>query len=89
MKKNNKSISRRGFIPLMGASLLMPFFSQTKAEASPSPKENDEFATLLTADGEVVRVKRSTLKKVKIIKKKMSNKSLLSWLKPKNKDNRR
>ncbi len=87
-KKDDKSISRRGFIPLVSASLFMPFFSKSKPTSNLNSKEDDEFATLLTPDGEVVKVKRSTLKKVKVLKKNMSNKSLLNWLKPKKSDNR-
>jgi len=86
-KKDDKSISRRGFIPLVSAGLFMPFFSQAKPTGNLNAKEDDEFATLLTPDGEVVKVKRTALKKVKVLKKNMSNKSLLNWLKPKKSNN--
>lgn len=82
-KKNIKSVSRRGFIPLLTASIFFPLFSQSAPLKQVNPKEDDEYATLLTPDGDVVKVKRSALKKVKVIEKKMSNKSLLNWLKPK------
>lgn len=82
-KKDSKSINRRGFLPLVGVSLFIPFFSQSKPVKNVSPKENDEFATLLTPNGGVVKVKRSTLKKAKVLKKNISNRSLLNWLKPK------
>jgi hypothetical protein len=87
-KKDQKSISRRGFIPLLGASMFMPFFSKAAPlKTHSNPQEDEEFATLLTPDGEVVKVKRTALKKVKVLKKNMSNQSLLSWLKPKNSAN--
>jgi hypothetical protein len=82
--KDHKTISRRGFIPLVGAGLFMPFFSKSESlKKHKDPKEDNEFTTLLTPDGKVVKVKRSALKKVKVLKKNMSNKSLLTWLKKK------
>lgn len=79
-----KKISRRGFIPLIGAGLFIPFFSKSApVKKHSNPKEDSEFATLLTPNGEVVKVKRSTLKKGKVLQHNVSNKSLLSWLKPK------
>jgi len=88
-KKDQKSISRRGFIPLVGAGLFMPFFSKSAPlKTHNDPKEDEEFATLLTPEGEVVKVKRTALKKVKVLERNMSNKSLLNWLKPKKSGNR-
>lgn len=78
-EQKEKNISRRFFL---GASILTPFLSS--AESFPQKKtdaEDHEFTTLLTAHGGVVKVKKSALKKAKVIEKKMSNKSLLHWLK--------
>jgi hypothetical protein len=88
-KKHQKSISRRGFIPLVGASMFMPFFSKSAPRITHgTPKEDEEFATLLTPGGEVVKVRRTALKKAKVLEKSMTNKSLLNWLKPKKGNNR-
>ncbi len=86
-KKKHKSITRRGFMPLAGAGVFMPFLGHSKPTKM-DPKEDDEFTTMLTPDGEVVKVKRSALKNVKVLEKNMSNISLLNWLKPKKSDNR-
>lgn len=85
MKPENKSnpLSRRKFL---GASLTLPFLS-VAAPLSAKPagdKAKDlEFTTMLTAEGKAVKVRTSELKNAKVIDKKMSNQSLLSWLKPK------
>jgi hypothetical protein len=79
--KDKKRISRRGMFSLLGSSLLIPMlgFGNT------IPNENevgndDEYQTLLKPDGTTVRVKASTLKKSKVVKKNVSNRSFLSWL---------
>jgi hypothetical protein len=86
---NNKSrkgnqITRRGMLPILGSSLLIPFLGFGKPVsdvATGSEDEKDEeYQTLLKADGSTVKVKVSTLKKSKIIKKNISNKSFLNWL---------
>ena len=79
--KENK-ISRRGVLPIIGSSLLIPFlgFANTKNENIDIPEEKEEYQTLLKPDGTAVKVKVSTLKKAKIVKKNMSNKSFLNWL---------
>jgi hypothetical protein len=38
---------------------------------------------MLTADGKAVKVRKNAVKNAKVIEKKMSNHSLLNWLKPK------
>jgi hypothetical protein len=85
MKPENKNIplSRRKFL---GVSLTLPFLPIAKPlVASPSDVKNqdNEFITMLTAEGKTVKVKKDALDKAKVIEKKMSNQSLLSWLKPK------
>lgn len=75
----NKSISRRGFF---GVGLLLPFLNA--AQPLPTRKEEveeDEFTTMLTTKGTVVRVRKSALKTAKVVERKMSNKSLFNWLK--------
>lgn len=81
--KNPKNISRRGILPFLGSALLIPFLgfgnTETKEESSVSNNE-EEYQTLLKPDGTTVKVKVSTLKRSKIIKKNISNTSFLNWL---------
>ncbi len=77
--KRSKPISRRGFL---GAGVLIPFLGVAhSAPVVPQGKPEDEYTTMLTAKGDVVRVKKNALKNARIVEKKMSNKSLLDWLK--------
>ncbi len=83
MKDNTskgKQISRRGILPIIGSTLLIPFlgFGNSTTQETVDPEE--EYQTLLKPDGTSVKVKVSTIKKSKIIKEKISNKSLLNWL---------
>ena len=83
MKKKSRKeaqISRRGILPLLGGGLLIPFLGFGSNEETDKGLENEEYQTLLKPDGTSVKVKVSTLKKSKIIKKNMSNNSLLNWL---------
>jgi len=79
-RKGNK-ISRRGMLPLLGGGLLIPFlgFSNSDIDTNVIPEE-EEYTTLLKADGTAVKIKTSTLNKSKIVKKNISNKSFLNWL---------
>jgi len=81
-KKNGRQISRRGILPLLGSGLLMPFFGfgNNQEELPTPPSEDEEYQTLLKPDGSAVKVKVSTLKNAKVVKKGVSNKSLLTWL---------
>lgn len=83
MTEKSKWLSRRGFL---GAGLLLPFLSVARTppavhEKEEDKKEEDEYTTMLTAKGGVVKVRKSALKGARIVKKNMSNKSLLDWLK--------
>lgn len=85
MEPNNKSnpLSRKKFL---GISLALPFLPVAKSLAAATAahqKQDDEFVTMLNAEGKAVRVRKDALKTAKVIEKKMSNQSLLSWLKPK------
>lgn len=79
-EKGNK-ITRRGILPILGSTLLIPFlgFGNDNIEKEVVP-ENEEYKTLLKPDGTVVKVKISSLKKSKVVKKNLSNKSFLNWL---------
>ncbi|MBS1554096.1 MAG: hypothetical protein JSU09_04155 [Bacteroidetes bacterium] len=81
MKSN--PFSRRKFL---GFSLALPFLPVARplAKSNADEKnEDDEFITMLTSEGKAVKVRRDAVKNAKVIEKKMSNQSLLSWLKPK------
>ena len=81
----DKSIpfSRRKFL---GLSLTLPFLPVAKPLANTTvdkQSKDDEFVTMLTSEGKAVKVRRDAIKNAKVIEKKMSNQSLLNWLKPK------
>ena len=81
--KKGVQISRRGILPLLGSTLLLPLigFGKTSTiDEIVTPDENEEYQTLLKPDGTAVRVKVSTVKNSKIIQKNVSNESFLSWL---------
>ena len=81
MKKqpeHKKGIGRRQFLPVLGTGLLLPLLP-LKAQ-SLEPAETEEYRTLLKPDGTAVRVKVSSLKQSKVVRKQISNKDLLSWL---------
>ena len=79
-RKGNQ-ISRRRILPILGSGLLIPFLGFTKPiENEIIDSEEEEYQTLLKPDGTSVKVKVSVLKKSKIIKKNISNKSFLHWL---------
>ena len=78
--RKGKQISRRGILPIIGSTLLIPFlgFGNSTTQETVGPEE--EYRTLLKPDGTAVKVKVSAIKKSKIIKENISNKSLLNWL---------
>jgi len=77
--RKGTKISRRGMLPLLGGGLLIPFLGFSNSDNNSIP-EDEEYTTLLKADGTAVKVKTSTLNKSKIVKKNISNKSFLNWL---------
>ncbi len=86
--KKGNPISRRGILPILGSSLLIPFFGMGKplddSLIQPGEEEEEEFQTLLKPDGTTVKVSVDVLKNSKIIKKNINNKSFLQWLGKKN-----
>ncbi len=78
--RKDKKISRRGILPILGSALLLPFLGFGKSTTNSITDPNEEYQTLLKPDGTTVKVKVSTLKKSKILKKNISNKSFLDWL---------
>jgi hypothetical protein len=84
-EKTKKGIqfSRRGILPLLGSTLLLPILGFGKTSMNDEiidSDENEEYQTLLKPDGTAVRVKASAVKNSKIIQKNISNESFLSWL---------
>ncbi len=80
--KKGINISRRKILPILGSGLLIPFlgFGNTDAPEQNDHNDNEEYQTLLKADGTTVKVKVSTLKRSKVVKKNITNKSFLNWL---------
>ena len=84
--EKGKKISRRRILPILGSSLLLPFlgFGETVPEQTIDKEKNtsngEEYHTLLKPDGTIVKVKASTVKNSKVIKKSISNSSFLNWL---------
>ncbi|OGS70841.1 MAG: hypothetical protein A3F91_11635 [Flavobacteria bacterium RIFCSPLOWO2_12_FULL_35_11] len=81
--KKGTQISRRGILPLLGSTLLLPLLGFGKTSTIDEiivSDENEEYQTLLKPDGTAVRVKVSTVKNSKIIQKNISNESFLNWL---------
>jgi hypothetical protein len=79
--KKGKQISRRGILPILGGSLLIPFLGLGKPlNDDLTDADKEEFQTLLKPDGTTVKVKVSALKKSKVIKKNLNNISFLNWL---------
>jgi hypothetical protein len=79
-QNEKKRLSRRGFLPLLGSGLLLPLLGFGKPTCE-IDEENEEYHTLLKKDGTTVRVKKSIVENSKVVKKNISNKSLLEWLK--------
>ena len=79
--KKGAPISRRKILPILGGSLLVPFFGVASSNQEPLTASNDaDYQTLLKPDGTSVKVKVSTVNKSKIIQKNLSNSSFFNWL---------
>jgi len=75
-----KGIDRRKFLPILGSGLLLPLLPAVAKTPEDISSESEEYQTLLKPDGTAVRVKKSSLKKSTVVKKKISNAELLTWL---------
>ena len=82
--KNNRTeksgISRRKLLPFLSSLLFLPFAGSAKSLAEIDAPE-EEFQTMLTKDGKIVKVKSRTVTDSKVVDKQLSNGSLLKWLK--------
>jgi len=74
------SNSRRKMFLFLGLGLLIPFFGFKDYQEETSNKKGEKYQTLLKSDGTIVKVKVSSLKNAKVLKKNISNKSFLNWL---------
>jgi hypothetical protein len=84
MEKDKKKIlglSRRKFLPFLSAGFFLPFFGSASVVEDLVEEEEEGYKTLLTKDGKAVRVKTKVVKESKTVNKKLSNESLLGWLK--------
>lgn len=82
--KKKEPISRRKILPILGSSLLIPLFgfgnSQGEGEEPITDSNSDAYETLIKPDGTTVKVKVSSLKNSRVIKKNISNKTFLNWI---------
>ncbi len=78
MTKSKNQISRRQLFSALGL-MLVPLAAKPKAVT----KDPEEYQILLKPDGTTVKVASSTLKKSKVVRKKLSNKGFYQWLKKK------
>ena len=85
MKNKSKSgVTRRNFLPMLsGLFLPLTVFGKTSDVVQQS---DQSYQTMLTKDGKIVKVRSKTVIDSKVIDKKISNRSLLSWLKKSDKD---
>ena len=78
-QEENSRFTRRKVFPLLGGTLLLPLLAQSKV--TEEQKDGDEsYEVLLKPDGTTVRIHKSKLKNAKVVKKNISNSSLMNWL---------
>ncbi|MBT8268551.1 MAG: hypothetical protein KJN59_04950, partial [Bacteroidia bacterium] len=78
--EHKEGLSRRKMIPLLGSSLLLPILGLGQTEKVIPENMEEEYEILLRADGKAVKVKKSSIENAKVVKKGLSNSSLLRWL---------
>lgn len=78
--KKRNSVSRRSVLPLLGGSLLLPLMGHSRLPEKEMDTDADAYETLLKPDGTTVRVRKSSINNAKVVKTKISNRSLLHWL---------
>ncbi len=76
---SNLDVKRRRFLPILGTGILLTIFP-VRLRAS-KKEEKMEYKTLLKPDGTAVQVTTKGIKKAKVVRKNISNRELLSWLK--------
>ena len=70
--------TRRGFFPIIGSSLLIPFIGSAQ-NIEPDQINDEDYQILLKPDGTSVKVRKSTLKQSNVVKKNISNSTFLKW----------
>ena len=85
MKKNKAkpAFTRRRFLPFLSGGLFLPFLGSASSPDMVHDNDEGEYQTLLTKDGTVVKVKKTTVTNSKVVDKQVSNRSLLHMLKRK------
>ena len=78
--EEQKGVSRRKLLPLLGSTFLLPFLGYSQKPQIERLEDEEAYEMLLKPDGTTVRVRKSSLKNAKVVKKKLSNTSLLNWL---------
>ncbi|MFT5567847.1 MAG: hypothetical protein ACI81Y_002804 [Glaciecola sp.] len=79
--KKGEQFTRRSMFSMLGTTLLIPFLGFGGNDSDQLiASEEEKFQTLLKPDGTAVKVKISALKKSKVVKKNISNKSFFNWL---------
>lgn len=77
----SKKVSRRGILPVLGSAFLLPFVGLGRTPSNEiTDSDQEEYKTLLKPDGTIVKVRASSLKQARIVRKNMSNSSFLKWL---------
>lgn len=79
-QEKNKGVPRRKILPLLGGTLFLPFLGFSRNEQVEKKEGEEEFETLLKPDGTTVRVRKSSMTNARVVKKNISNSSLLTWL---------
>jgi hypothetical protein len=74
-------ITRRKFLPFLGGGFFLPFLGSAATTGVVNDEDDLEYQTMLTKDGTVVKVKISAINNSPVVDKKVSNRSLLNWLK--------
>jgi hypothetical protein len=89
MKNNQKKkpgINRRKLLPFLSSIFLLPFVGYTQSLTGMGEETDEDFQTMLTKDGKVVKVRSSKVNDSKVVDKQLSNHSLLKWLRKDEKD---
>lgn len=79
-KLKNKNISRKKFLLSLGGLPILTLVSTPKVREK-AESDLDEFDILLKSDGNTVKVKKSILDKSIIVKNRIDNQTMKSWLK--------
>ncbi len=68
---------------MLGTSLLLPLLGFSKEEKKAKMKKSEgeeEYETLLKPDGTIVKVRKDSLKKSKVVEKNIPNSAFKKWL---------